>query len=397
MALTDAEVRALKGKGTPYRVADGGGLYVQVSKTGSRLWRLKYRYDGREKLLSFGPYPLVSLAEARRKRDDAKRLLLAKIDPGQKPEEPEESVPYESTFKACAYAYLESRSEILDPDYLDLLRRRLAQFILPDLGGLHVGRIEPPTLLACIRKIEDRGTLVTAQKMKTLCGQIFRFAVAEGKATRDPSADVRGALKTPPKAKHRAKVTPQEAPALFSAVQSYEGEDLTRNALLLALHTLTRTQEIRFAKLADFDLTAKEPVWRIPSAIMKMDRPHIVPLSKQVAKLVPTIVPDNPAKGYLFGAFTKSGVISENSMLYALYRMGYHSRQTVHGFRGLGSTILHEAGFDTAWIEMQLAHDDDDKVRSAYNAAQYLPQRRKMLQWWSDFVEREARTGALLS
>lgn len=394
--LTDAVVRSLKPEDRPYKRFDTGGLHIRVSKTGSKVWRFKYTYDGRERVTTFGEYPHIGLAEARRLRDVAKGKLAHGEDPAPKPGAEEVAkVPHEMTFKTVAFDYLHSRETVLSEGYLDLLLKRLKKFLLPDLGHLHVGEVTPPVLLACLRKIEANGTYVTAHKMKTLCSQIFRFAIAEGKATRDPSQDVRGALKAPPKAKHRAKVDPAEAPQLFAAIYDYDGDALTKQALLLTLHTLVRTDEIRFAHEREFELGA-EPTWRIPAERMKMGRPHLVPLSRQAAELVPKIQAPNNSSGLLFGSFTKSGVISENTMLYALYRLGYHSRQTVHGFRGLASTILHEKGFNTDWIELQLAHDDDDKVRSAYNSAQYLPQRREMMQWWSDFVERNARKGKLL-
>lgn len=400
MALTDAKLRSLKPRDKAYRVYDSGGLYVQVTPSGSRLWRFKYRFGGKERLLTLkGGYPKVKLADARAAVMEAKLKLREGIDPGARPDAKPKpaAVPYEATFKAVAMTWLDAREGVLTPRYRALVAHRLKEFVLPELGHRPIAEITAPEILACLRKIEARGTIETAHRVKTLCGQVFRFAIAEGKAARDPSADVRGALKPAPKVQHRAKVGPKEAPALFAAIEDYHGDDLTRNALILTLHTMARTNEVRFAKLEEFELTGPEPVWRIPAERMKMHRPHLIPLSRQMAKLIPQIVATKNSQGFLFGAHTRSGVISENSMLYALYRMGYHSRQTVHGLRGLASTILHEQGFDTAWIETQLAHDDENKVRAAYNAAQYLPQRRKMLQAWSDYIERNTRTGRLLS
>lgn len=396
MALTDAALRGLKPQDKPYRIYDSGGLYVQVTPKGSRLWRFKYRFDKKERLLSLGAYPALGLADARAAVMEAKLKLRKGEDPGAREKVSTAAVPYPDTFKAVALAYLDAREGVLNPRYMALLRTRL-DYVLAELGNRPIAEITAPEVLACLRKIEAKGTVETAHRVKTLCGQVFRFAIAEGKAARDPSADVRGALKPAPKVKHRAKVGPKEAPELFAAIADYHGDDLTRNALLLTLHTMGRTKEVRFAKLDEFELTGAEPVWRVPPERMKMHRPHLVPLTRQMVKLIPQIVATKNSQGFLFGAHTRSGVISENSMLYALYRMGYHSRQTVHGLRGLASTVLHENGFDTAWIEMQLAHDDEDKVRAAYNAAQYLPQRRKMLQWWSDYVERHAKQGRLLS
>lgn len=398
MALTDAKLRSLKAKDKAYRVYDSGGLYVQVTVSGSRLWRFKYRFDKKERLLSLGAYSKVSLKDARAAVMEAKLKLRRGEDPGARPDAKTKpaAVLYEATFKAVALTWLDAREGVLTPRYRALVEHRLKEFVLPELGHLPIAEITAPEVLACLRKIEARGTIETAHRVKTLCGQVFRFAIAEGKASRDPSADVRGALKPAPKVKHQAKVGPKEAPALFAAIEDYHGDALVRNALILTLHTLVRTNEVRFAKLDEFELIGPEPVWRIPADRMKAHRPHLVPLSRQMVMLIPQIVATKNSQGYLFGSHTRSGVISENSMLYGLYRMGYHSRQTVHGLRGLGSTVLHEQGFDTDWIEMQLAHDDENKVRAAYNAAQYLPQRRKMLQFWSDYIDRNARTGRLI-
>lgn len=391
--LYDAELRGAKAAEKPYKLADGGGLYLLVRTNGSRLWQMGYVFAGRTKTLSFGAYPTVGLSDARDKREAAKKMLGDGRDPGLVKADEKRRAKVDS-FEAIAREWFDAKKAGWKTSYSARIWARIEDDILPVVGALPIRSIDAPTLLSALRSIEERGALVLARKVKQTCGQIFRYAIATGRAERDPSADLKGAMKTPPKVKHRAALKARELPTFLTKLDRYEGEEIVKLAVEFALLTFTRTSEIRFAKKTEIEaLDGKAPLWRVPPERMKQGREHLVPLSKQAVKVLRRLkeISDSP---YLFPSYGKGGVISENAMLYALYNLGYHSKATVHGFRGTASTILNESGkFDSDWIEMQLAHDEDDKVRGAYNAAQYLKQRRPMMQWWADYLDQQRAAG----
>lgn len=386
MPLSDAKLRNLKAQTRPYKVADGGGLHVLVTVAGARLWRMAYRFSGKQKTLAFGIYPEVGLADARSRRDEAKRLLALGIDPAERKVT---SAPVKPTFRQMAEAWFATQKEGWVESYASRLRSRLDDDLLPSLGDRPVDEIESLEVLAAVRKIERRGSIEMARRVRQMAGAVFKFAVAEGKCSRDPSADVVGALAAKPPVKSRKALLRRDLPDFLARLSKFDGEPSTIYALRLTLLTLVRTQEVRFAEWREFeDLDGEKPLWRIPAERMKMRNPHLVPLSRQTVETLMKIRTVSRGER-LFAAKTRSGVISENTMLFAMYRMGYHGSATVHGFRSTASTVLNEEGFNRDWVERQLSHVDSS-VRGVYNAAEYLDGRRQMLQWWADFIDTQA-------
>jgi len=400
--LTDARIRGLKATGASVKVSDGGGLYLMVTPQGSKLWRLAYRFAGKQKTLAIGVYPTVSLVDARLARETAKKALADGVDPGEekKAKKRERNAAVENTFQAVAERWYAARKVRWTTPYGDRLWKRLEEFVFPELGDRPVIEIEPPELLKALRKVEARGTLELSHRLKSYCGQVFRYAIAEGIGLRDPSADIREALKAQPPVKHRSALKATELPEFFSRLAAYDGAEQTALGLRLVMLTMVRVDEARFAPKAEFEaLDGKEPLWRIPKERMKMRRDHLVPLTPQAVKVVRRLIEisPKPQSPLLFASdAAPSGVMSENTLLYALYRMGYHHRATVHGFRSTASTVLNEQGFNRDWIERQLAHVEGNAVRGIYNAAEWLKERRSMLAWWADYLDRQAEAGELI-
>ena len=389
MPLTALSVKNAKAKDKPYKLADEKGLYLVVTPNGSKLWRFDYRYGEKRRTLALGKWDDVELAQARQRRDAARKQLAEDRDPGDK--QTSEAAAITHSFETVARDWHASAKVGWTPRYAKLVLGRLEADIFPDLGRDDISAIEPPRLLEVIRKIEARGALEMAKRVKNHCSEIFQYAIAEGKCRRDPAADIRRALRKARPKQHRAALPPSEFPAFLMQLKNYEGDEITKLALRFTLLTMVRTQETRFAKWTEFEqLDRSEPLWRLSPDRMKMSREHLVPLSHQTMDILKRLKELSPDSPYLFPADTRHGVISENTMLYALYRMGYHKRQTTHGLRRCASTILNETGqFEPDWIETQLAHADENKVRGAYNAAVYLKHRAKMLQWWADFVDQQ--------
>jgi integrase len=374
MPLNDAECRSAKGKDKPYKLTDGEGMFLLVQPNGSRLWRLAYRFDGKQKTLAFGIYPYVTLAAARQKRLEAKTAIGTGKDPAAKEDEPSE------TFESVARRWFKNKEKRLAKSYSGRLLSRLEDDVFPSIGSRPVNLVEPKEILTMLRRVEDRGAIETAKRLKQCVGSIFDFAIAEGNAKLNPAASVGAALQPNKKKRHHPTIKPAEVPELLRRIDTYDGEYLTRIALKFVLHTFVRTGEIRFARWREIE----GDVWRIPEERMKMGREHLVPLTPAALALLELARPF--AEGdYIFPGVTGKPM-SENTLLYSLYRLGYHSRLTVHGFRGLASTVLNEVGFPSDHIEMQLAHNEEDKIRGAYNSAEYLPGRRKMMGWWSDWL-----------
>lgn len=399
MALTDLQLRSLKSTENPYKISDAGGLYVLVNPSGSRLWRMAYRFAGKQKLLALGAYPTVSLAKARLGLASAKDLLSEGVDPAldRKTNKRRSKLAAGITFEAVANEWFETQRPRWSEGYAERLRGRLDGDLVPVFGNRVLGSITPIEVLDAIRTIEARDAIEMAKRVMQMASAIFRYGVATSRCERDPTADVRGALKAAKPVKHRTALPAKELPELLARLAAYDGEPATRIALKLILLTFVRTSELRFAKWGEFEgLDGEAPLWRIPAARMKMRRPHLVPLSPQAVALLAQIEGGRESSESLFPASLGKGVISENTMLYALYRMGYHGRATVHGFRSTASTILNERQFNRDWIEMQLAHFDGG-VRSAYNAAEWLGGRREMMLWWGRFIEEQAVGSIALS
>jgi integrase len=389
MPLTDAKLRSLKPGSKPVKVSDFEGLFLLITPSGSRLWRMAYRFAGKQKVLALGSYPEMSLRDARKAKEDARDLLREGRDPAQerRREKLKARVAAGNTFQTVAEEWCRARQNSWVASYADRLRSRLDGDLLPQLGKRPIAEIEPIELLDCVRRIEAREAPEMARRVLQMASGIFRYGVATGRCPRDPAADLRGALKPAGAPKRRSALRPSDLPQFMRRLSDYDGDAQTRLAILLVAHTFARTAEVRFARWAEFeDLEGERPLWRIPAERMKMRRDHLVPLSAQVVGILGELRPLAGGSDLLLPAPTRSKVISENTMLYALYRMGYHGRATVHGFRSTASTILNEHEFNRDWIEMQLAHCRGD-VRSIYNAAEWIAGRREMMKWWSSFLD----------
>jgi integrase len=355
-------------------------MYLLVLPTGARYWRLDYRFGKKRKTLALGVYPAVSLLQAREKRADVRKSLAAGTDPAEERREARQKRP--DDFESVARAWFENVKAGWDEGHAQRVMSKLERDIFPEFGAEPITEVDAPRILAALRKIEARGAIDVTKRTRQYVGAIFRFAIAEGLATRDPAADVRDALKTAPRVKHRAKLDEADVPEFLRKLAAYDGEEQTQLALELVLLTLVRTDELRFGRWEELH----DDVWRIPGDRMKEPRDHIVPLVPRALEILQRLKLLSKGSAWMLPAQTKTGVISENTMLYALYRMGYHSRLTIHGLRGTASTILNENDFNADWIEAQLAHEPRNAVRAAYTAAKWLPQRRKMLEWWADYL-----------
>jgi integrase len=392
MQLTDAKVRNAKPKEKAYKLSDGEGLFLNVMPSGSKYWRMKYYYAGKEKLLAIGVYPHVTLSQARAKKAEAKALLSQNKDPSfQKQEEKQErNTKANNSFEAVAREWHSKKSVAWDKKNAWIIMRRLETDIFPKIGNRPISEITAPELLQVLRMIESRGAHEVAHRNAQVCGQIFRYAIVLGKAERDPAADLKGALTTPQQ-QHFSHLHAEELPAFMQTLQQYHGDPITRLALQMLIHTMVRTTELREAKWEEFLLDRAE--WRIPANRMKMKETHIVPLSPQVLALLEQIKQYSGGSEYLFPNINKQGakkqneVMSNNTMLFAIYRMGYKGRTTGHGFRSTASTILNEHGFRSDVIERQLAHAERNKIRAAYNHAEYMKERKAMMCWWSNHLE----------
>lgn len=391
MSLSDAKVRNARPRAKPYKLADNEGLFLLIMPSGSKYWRLKYFFAGKEKLLALGVYPEISLMEARERRAQARKILANGADPAEKKKEAKQTARLRNanTFEIVALEWFEVRKLEWAPASSRLFLARLEMHILPKLGQRPIAEVTAPEVLTMLRAVEARGTLETAKRVMQMAGQIFMYAIATGRVERNPVPDLRGALKTPV-VKHHSFLSARELPDYFGRLATYDGSPQTTLALRLLLLTFVRTNELRAARWTEIDWDMAE--WRIPAERMKMRELHIVPLSKQAVGVLRELERHTGNREYLFPNEQKpTGFMSENTMLFALYRMGYHSRTTGHGFRSTASTILNEHGFKADVIERQLAHSERNSVRAAYNHAQYLPERRKMMQWWADYLDRAAR------
>ena len=389
-SLSDAKARNAKPRPKPYKIADGEGLFLLVTPSGGKYWRLKYFFGGKEKLLALGIYPDVSLVEAREQRAEARKTLASGSDPGEVKKEAKRlaTVKIANTFEVVAREWFENHKHEWASKTARVALSRLETYIFPTLGLRPIADITAPEVLGMLRTVECKGILDTAHRVMNISGQVFMYAIATGRAERNPIPDLRGALKTPV-VKHRSFLKENELPQFLEKLGAYDGTPQTRLALRFLLLTFVRTNELRAAQWTEIDWKRAE--WRIPAERMKMKELHIVPLSKQTIAVLRELEKNSGGRQYVFpNEHTPATFMSENTMLYALYRMGYHSRATGHGFRSTASTILNEHGFRADVIERQLAHTERNNVRAAYNHAQYLPERRQMMQWWADYLDEVA-------
>lgn len=392
--LTDTQCKNANSEGNSIRkLADSGGLYLWVYADGRKYWRLRYWLSGKEKSLSLGVYPEVSLKKARAARDDARKCLDAGLDPSaeRRAEKLHKREAASNSFEAVAREWLAKQTHIWVARHAEDVRRRLEKNSFPHIGRRPIAEIEAPELLAMARKIEERGAYDHAHRVLQVCGQVFRYGIATGRCTRDIVADLRGAL-TPHKKKHQAAVRQEELPALLRAIATYGtavGDLQTQYALQLLAQTFVRTNELIGAEWPEFDLDEK--LWIVPAGRMKMKSEHVVPLSRQAVAILKELKKIGGGSRFVFPGRNRDKPISNNTMLFALYRLGYKGKMTGHGFRAVASTMLNESGFRPDVIERQLAHCERDEVRGAYNRAQYLPERVKMMKYWADLLDELAK------
>lgn len=388
MPLTDTALRNAKPGPKARRIYDSGGLYVEVAPAGGKWFRFKYHFGGKERRLSLGVYPDVSLAQARERRDEARRLLAEGMDPSttRKAAKAEQQAQAE-TFELVARQWHEKFTPSWTPGHAARILTSLAQDAFPWLGHRPIREILPPEILSVARRVEARGAIETAHRLVGNIGMVFRYAVASGLADSDPTRDLRGAL-SPTNEKHHASLTDPKAVAdLLRTIETYSGSLVTRCALRFAPLVFVRPGELRHAEWSEINIDTAE--WRIPAAKMKMRVQHIVPLSRQALAVLKELRPLTGAGRYVFPSErTSERPMSENTVTAALRRLGYTKEEmTGHGFRSMASTLLNELGWNRDAIERQLAHAERNNVRAAYNFAEFLPERRKMMQAWADNLD----------
>jgi len=386
MPLTELAIKNLKPQKTAYFKTDSGGLSLKVTPAGGKLWRWRYYFNGKQQILALGKYPSVSLSEARRLRDEAREL----VEEGKHPTREKKARKLrnmddgENTFERIARLWLELRQKGLNDKYRKQCLARMEQHVFPLIGALPITEITIPDVVAVVEKIGNRGTIETAKRMKQLIAQIFRYAAQRGLCEHNPAADLRDVLPATEE-KHHACIPLGELPELLQAIDAREN-NMSKVAMQLLALTFVRTGELIGAKWEEIDWDREE--WHIPKERMKMKRPHLVPLSRQTLAILKDLQAITGDKPHVFHSFaSKSKHISNGTVLMALRRMGYKNRMTGHGFRTLASTILNEKNYPPDVIERQLAHEDNDKIRSAYNRAEYLLERKKMMQDYADFLD----------
>lgn len=389
MALTDAKIRAARPGEKDVKLFDERGLYLLLKPNGARYWRMKFRIHGREAKLSFGVYPEVSLKKARELRDDARELLRKGIDPRQ-----EMQRRSGDDFETVAREWLEQQSKPaknaqrapLSAVTIEKAKWMLEEYIFPHIGKMPIATIEAPELLHALKKIEDKGLHETTHRSKWRCGQIFRYAIATGRAKHDITADLRGALAPVVPRNHPALTDPGAVAGLLRAIDTYEGQPSTQYVLKILPYVFLRSSEIRLAEWPEIDW--QDELWRVPGPRMKMDDPHLVPLPRQVIKLLEELQAITGRGALIFPGLRPGRPLSENTINAALRTLGYSKDEmTGHGFRTIADTLLNEQGFAPDVIELQLAHKERNKVRAAYNKAQRLKDRREMMQAWADYLD----------
>ncbi|HBC5674084.1 TPA: tyrosine-type recombinase/integrase [Citrobacter koseri] len=386
MKLNARQVDAAKPREKAYKLADGAGLYLEVVPSGSRYWRMKYRFNGKEKRMAFGVYPAVSLAQARALRDEAKKKLAEGIDPSfaKKEEKLVRDVQLNNTFQAVALEWHGTKVSRWSEGYASDIIEAFNKDIFPYIGQQPVNEIKPLVLLNVLRRMENRGATEKAKKVRQRCSEVFRYAIVTGRAEYNPAADLTSAM-SGHESKHYPFLTVEELPDFFKALSGYTGSPLVVLAARLLILTGVRTGELRGAFWSEFDL--EKAVWEIPAERMKMKRPHLVPLSTQALEIVQLLKAMSGQYPLVFpGRNDPRKTMSEASINQVFKRIGYTGKVTGHGFRHTMSTILHEKGFNTAWIETQLAHVDKNAIRGTYNHALYQEGRREMMQWYADYL-----------
>lgn len=387
MKLNARQVDTAKPREKAYKLSDGAGLYLEVVPSGSRYWRMKYRFNGKEKRMAFGVYPTVTLAQARALRDEAKKKLAEGIDPStaKKEEKLVRDVQLNNTFQAVALEWHATRAGRWSEGYASDILEAFNKDIFPFIGQQPINEIKPLVLLNVLKRMESRGATEKAKKVRQRCSEVFRYAIVTGRAEYNPAADLTSAM-AGHESNHYPFLTVEELPDFFKTLSGYTGSPLVILAARLLILTGVRTGELRGAFWSEFDL--EKAVWEIPAERMKMKRPHLVPLSTQALEIVQQLKVMSGQYPLVFpGRNDPRKTISEASINQVFKRIGYTGKVTGHGFRHTMSTILHEEGFNTAWIETQLVHVDKNAIRGTYNHALYLEGRREMMQWYADYID----------
>ncbi|ATX98556.1 integrase arm-type DNA-binding domain-containing protein [Citrobacter freundii] len=387
MKLNARQVETAKPKDKPYKLADGGGMYLEVFPNGTKSWRMKYRIAGKEKRVVFGVYPTITLADARSKRDDAKKLLVNGVDPSafKKESKLAQIEEVKNTFQQIALEWHNMKVKKWSAGYASDILEAFNKDVFPFIGQRPVADIKPLELLKVLKKMEERGATEKAKKVRQRCGEVFRYAIVTGRAEYNPAPDLTSAMQGH-ESKHYPFLTIEELPAFFKALAGYSGSELVVLAARLMIITGVRTGELRGALWSE--IYTDKGLWEISAERMKMRRPHIVPLSVQALEIIEKIRAMTGNFHLMFpGRNDPSKTMSEASINQVFKRIGYTGRVTGHGFRHTMSTVLHEQGYNTAWIETQLAHLDKNAIRGTYNHAQYLDGRREMLQWYADYMD----------
>lgn len=394
MKLNAAQIKALKPRDKAYKIADGAGLFLEIRPTGAKYWRFSYRFYKKQKTLAIGVYPAISLKDARARRDEARRLLAEGTDPSRVKAAQKRS--NEHTFKVVAQRWLDIKQSEWVARHTQTVAGRLKNHVFPFIGDYPIAKIDVPLVLQLLRRIEARGTLEALRRTRSIIGQVCRFAIAEGLADRDPTADLKGIFKTA-KTKHMATLTdPKEVGGLLRAIDGYQGSVITRYALMLAPLVFARPGNLRNMEWREIDFDKAE--WHIPAEKMKTKVPHIIPLARQAVVILNSIKEITGHGTLVFpGERSSARPMSNNTLNAALRRLGYtKEEQAAHGFRGMASTLLNELGYKPDVIERQLAHKEKDAVRAAYNHANHLPARRKMMQEWADYLDQLKRGGEII-
>ncbi|PLK25453.1 integrase arm-type DNA-binding domain-containing protein [Novosphingobium sp. TH158] len=390
MALTDISIRALVHGNKPIKKADEKGLFLLLQPSGGKLWRFKYRFNGKEKKLGLGRYPDVSLKEARRRRDEARQTLAMGTDPGEEKKQVAlaAALNASNSFEAVGNEYLEKMSRDKREAVTINKSKWLLSLMIPAIGHRPIADLTPAELLKAFQAIEAKGHLETARRMRSLASRVFRYAVATSRASSDPTALLRGALASPKVKHHSAIIEPKAVGQLLNAIEEFTGYPLTALALKLTPHVFVRPGELRRAEWTEFDLDAA--TWTIPAEKMKMRQPHVVPLSRQAVAILKSAQVLSSRQKYVFSSLhTGLRPMSENTINAALRRLGYsNSDMTAHGFRAMASTLLNESGkWNPDAIERALAHDTSNSVRGTYHRGQHWDERVRMAQWWSDHLD----------
>lgn len=388
--LTDLQVIKAKPKTKQYKLFDGGGLFLLVTPSGGKLWRLKYRFDGKERLMSFGSHPEISIANAREKRDAARKQLANGISPGEalKAQKAVKGEQDTNSFEVIAREWHAKFTPKFSPDHAKKIMSSMQRDLFPYIGARPISEIKAKELLTTLERLESRGVLETAHRVRNTAGQVFRYAVVTGRADRDPSVDLRGALPSPKKRHYGAVTEPKAAAGLLRAIDGFQGSFIVKSALQLAAMFFVRPGELRYAEWSEFDFIAA--IWSIPAEKMKMKQAHIVPLSQQAIAILNELKPLTGHSLYVFPCHrSPSRCMSNNAINAALRRMGYDKEEmTGHGFRAMARTILDEVlHVRPDFIEHQLAHAVKDPNGRAYNRTAHLDERKKMMQQWSDYLD----------